>query len=170
MGTCHLPLWALNHVLLQLLTFNAPWNEFRVREQKWGALCSGKNWQNRFSDSQLFQESTLWAQFLYLPIYKKHWNPSGWQLFLVTARKLLPKKKKKIAWLHVFPFTKITNILTFPIKSLEQFLRATWVLSCGDCHLILPKIKLNSRFSHCAFFKNLALISLLGGRPWWLRW
>lgn len=96
MDTCHLPLWALNHVLLQLLTLSAPWNEFRVREQKWGGLCSGKNWQNRFSDGQLFQESTLWAQFLYLSIYKKNTkifqgdNCSWW------LQETFCKKKKKL--------------------------------------------------------------------------
>ena len=35
-GVCHLPLWRLNPVLLQLLTFNNPWG-IRV---EWGTLCS----------------------------------------------------------------------------------------------------------------------------------
>ena len=37
--TCHLPLQGLNHVLLQLLTFNTPWKEFRV-EIRNEALCA----------------------------------------------------------------------------------------------------------------------------------
>ena len=40
----------LNHVLLQLLTFNTPGKEFRA-EQKRGTLCSEKTWRNRSSDS-----------------------------------------------------------------------------------------------------------------------
>ena len=35
----HLPLQGLNHVLLQLLTFNTPWTEFRV-ESRSEALCA----------------------------------------------------------------------------------------------------------------------------------
>ena len=36
-GTCHLPLWRLSPVLLQLPTFNVPWGEFRVESE---ALCA----------------------------------------------------------------------------------------------------------------------------------
>ena len=45
LGTCHLPLQGLNHVPLHLL------KGVQGRGQEWGALCSGKNWQNRPSDS-----------------------------------------------------------------------------------------------------------------------
>ena len=38
-GTCHLPLQGLNHVLLQLLTFNTLWKEYRV-ESRNEALCA----------------------------------------------------------------------------------------------------------------------------------
>ena len=38
MGTCHLPLPGLNHVLLQLLTFNTPWKGLRV-ENRNKSLC-----------------------------------------------------------------------------------------------------------------------------------
>ena len=36
-GICHLPLWRLNHVLLQLLTFHMARREFRVESE---ALCA----------------------------------------------------------------------------------------------------------------------------------
>ena len=49
-GTCHLPLRGLNHAPLQLLNFNTP-ERSSGGEQKWGTGCSGKNWQNRPSDS-----------------------------------------------------------------------------------------------------------------------
>ena len=163
MDTCHLPLWALNHVLLQLLTLSAPWNEFRVREQKWGTLCSGKNWQNRFSDGQLFQESTLWAQFLYLSIYKK--TLKSFRVTIVPGDYKKPsakKKKKKNCLIAYIPFHQNHKYTDLPITSLEQFLRAAWVLSSGYCHFILPKIKLNSQLSRCAFFLNLALVFWVG--------
>ena len=35
----------------------------QVGDQEWGTRCSGKNWQDRPSDSY-FQEKILWAQFL----------------------------------------------------------------------------------------------------------
>ena len=38
-GTCHLPLQGLNHVLLQLLTFNNTWKELRA-ESRNEASCS----------------------------------------------------------------------------------------------------------------------------------
>ena len=36
-GTCHLPLWRVNPVPLQLPTFNTPWGEFSVESE---ALCA----------------------------------------------------------------------------------------------------------------------------------
>ena len=36
-GVCHLPLWRLNSVPLQLPHFNTPWGKFRVDS---GALCA----------------------------------------------------------------------------------------------------------------------------------
>ena len=50
-GTCHLPPQELNHVLWQLLTFNTSLKDSQGGGQKWGTLCSEKNWQNRSSDS-----------------------------------------------------------------------------------------------------------------------
>ena len=48
-GTCHLPLQGLNHELLQLLTFNTPWEELRV-ENRNEALCAlGKTGTNNLS-------------------------------------------------------------------------------------------------------------------------
>ena len=125
---------------LQLLTLSAPWNEFRVREQKWGTLCSGKNWQNRFSDGQLFQESTLCAQFLYLSIYKK--TLKSFRVTIVPGDYKKPsakKKKKKIAWLHIFPFTKITNILTFPLPLWSSFSELPGCCLLGTVTSFCPK-------------------------------
>ena len=51
MGTCCLPLQWLNHVLLQLLVFNSSWKKFRVESKNEALLCSGKNWQDRSSNS-----------------------------------------------------------------------------------------------------------------------
>ena len=43
MGTCHLLLQELNHVMLWLLPFNTPWKEFWVENRK------RKRWQVLFS-------------------------------------------------------------------------------------------------------------------------
>ena len=38
-GTCHLPLQWLHHVVLQLLIFNTPMKGVYYGEQKWGTVC-----------------------------------------------------------------------------------------------------------------------------------
>ena len=89
-----------------------------------------------------FQESILWAQFLYLLISRKALKP-----FIVTAVPCDQQKPsaKICAWLHVLPFMEITHILTFPFYSLQQFLRAIWGAVSQAKVLILPQIKLNSQ-------------------------
>ena len=58
-GICHLPLWRMNLVLPQLLTFNTSCEEFRM---KWGILCSRESggtglqtdiFRNQFHDPNL---------------------------------------------------------------------------------------------------------------------
>ena len=54
-GTCH-PLILLQSRRIKscavaVAEFQHPLNRVQGREQKWGNLCSGKNWQNRSSDS-----------------------------------------------------------------------------------------------------------------------
>ena len=69
----HLPLalvsTGLNHMLLQMLIFNTPWKEFR-RRLELRHSCSGEIWQNRSLD-RYFQDPIIWAQFLYLLIWRK---------------------------------------------------------------------------------------------------
>ena len=70
-GTCHLPLQGLNHMLLQLLTFDTPWKEFRV-EGRNEALCAlGKTGKTGLQIVRYFQEPILWAHFLYLLLSRK---------------------------------------------------------------------------------------------------
>ena len=70
-GTYHLPLQGLNHELLQLLSFNTPWKQFRV-ESRDEALCAlGKTGRTGLQIVRYFQELILWAQFFYLPISRK---------------------------------------------------------------------------------------------------
>ena len=42
-GPCHLPLQGLSQVLLQLLTFNTPWKEFRVESGNAVLCAQGKS-------------------------------------------------------------------------------------------------------------------------------
>ena len=51
-GLCHLPLWGLNPVLLQLLTFDLPWRQLRVKNE---SLCTLGKLENRSCNSY-FQE------------------------------------------------------------------------------------------------------------------
>ena len=68
MGTCHLPLQGLNHVLL---TFHTPWKEFGVQSRNY-ALCAGRNTgRAALQIVRYFQKPILLAQFLYLLISRK---------------------------------------------------------------------------------------------------
>ena len=121
--------------------------EVQGGERKWGTLCSGKNWPNRSLDRH-FQELILWAQFLYLLISRK-----ALKSFIVTTVPCDQQKPsaKIRAWLHVLPVTKITHILTFPLYSLQQFLRVIWSAVSWTIVFILPQIKFDPQLS-CAFF------------------
>ena len=64
---CHLTsashLQGLSHKLLQPLTLNTPWKEFRAEMRNEAPYALGKHWQNRPADRH-FQERILWTQFL----------------------------------------------------------------------------------------------------------
>ena len=110
----------------------------------------------------IFQARVLeWGVIAFSASYlEKHQNPSWWQLLLVTSRNLL--EKYVLDCMHPC-FTKITNILTFPLPLWSSFSELFEVLSPGIIVLIFPQIKLNSQFSHCAFSPhqgNLKLQSL----------
>ena len=149
MGICHLPLLIprLNQVLLQLLTFQHPLKGVQGGEQKWGTLCSGKNWQDRSSDSLIFSGADFISPTLVSSYLEKHWNPSQWICSLWLA---VPFCKKYVLDHIHSSFTKITYILTFLPASLEQFLRVVWdAISHYSPHL--PQVKLDSQLSHCVY-------------------
>ena len=160
MGAWHLPRWeclppqGLNHVLLQLLTSNTFW---RSSEWRAGMTCSVRweNWQDR-SFFRYSQELIFWAQFLYLIMSKKAWKSfmvmiisCNQQKLHKTSRNFL--QKKYVVDCMDFPFTKITYILSLPLTSLEQFLRAIIGAVSQAAVLILPQWKLNSQLSCCTF-------------------
>ena len=59
-GTCHLPLQGLNHVLLQLLTFNTPLKEFRVESRtEADTEALGKTGRTGLQIVRYFQEPIL---------------------------------------------------------------------------------------------------------------
>ena len=98
--------------------FSTPSEEFRGGKQKWGTLYSEKNWQNRFSDSQIFSGAYSMSPILVSPyIYKStkiiHGDVcSSW--LVITFMRLAETfcKKCMFEWMYS-PFTKITYILTF---------------------------------------------------------
>ena len=161
-GTCHghlpstyLPLWGLNHVLLQLLTFNTPWKEFRVEDRNEALCAQGKAGRTGLQMVRYFQEPILWAQFWYLLICIK-----ALKSFMVMTvphdqksfRKLVESFWKNIGLIaYILPSPKSHIHWPFPPASLEQFLRATWDGFSQAATLILPPIKLNSN-SHIVFF------------------
>ena len=150
-GTGHLPLQGLNHKLLQLLTFDTPWKEFRV-ETRNEALCAlGKLARTGLQTVRYFQEKILWAQFVHLLMSREALKSV--MVTSVPSSNLLQKRVLDCLYHTSFPsFTKITYILTFPPTSSERFLRAIWNAVSQAIVLILPQIKLNSQLSRCTLF------------------
>ena len=161
MGSRHLALQGLNHVLMQLLIFNMPWKEFRV-EGRHEALCAQeKTGKTGFQIVRYFQKLILWAQFLYLLKSRK-----ALKSFMVSTVSHDFMRLAEVFWktyvldCMYFPFTKITCILISPRHPLEQFLRAIWGAVSWSAVLILPPIKLNLQLSCCAIFFNWLLQKL----------
>ena len=107
-------------------------------EQKWGTLCSGKSGRTGLQIVRYFQEQILWAQFLYLLIFRKVLKsfmvtivPHDKQNLHETSRNLLEKDVLDCMYSH---FTKITYILA----SLGQVLRVIWGAVSQAAVLILP--------------------------------
>ena len=70
-GTWHLPLQGSNYEPLQLLNFNTPWKEFRVKMRN-EALCAlEKTGRPGLQIVRYFWEKILWALLLHLPITRK---------------------------------------------------------------------------------------------------
>ena len=145
-ATCHLPLRGSNSEPLQLLTFNTPWKEFRV-ESRNGALCAlGKLAGQVFRGLGIFR-SQIYEPISHISSYlEKQWNPPWWPLLLMTSHEPADDPHPSSHPHHH------NHILTsLPPTSLEQFLRAIWGAVSLTIVIILPQIKFNPQFSHCAF-------------------
>ena len=134
-------------MLLQLLTFNAPWGSSGWSE----ALCG--IWWDRSLDSWPtvgnFPYQILWSQSFHLLISRKTLNP-----FMMTwdPHDYQRTSCKASAWLHWTPPSVKSYILTFPICLFQQSSRAIWGAASWAAVLILPPVKLNSQLSHWASF------------------
>ena len=116
MGACHLALQRLNHELLQLLTFNTPWKEFRVENKK-QALCSLGGIFRTGLKTDIFRSRFYEHNSCISSNLEKHQNSWQW-LLLVTSRKLQETSRnsaKICAWLCVLP-----------TSNLEWFLSTIW--------------------------------------------
>ena len=105
-GTCHLLLYGLYHVLFQLLTSNILWKAFRVESRNEALCAQGKTSRVSLQLVRYFHELILWAQFLFLFISRKHRNPSCWWLFLITSKsftRLAETFGIICTWLYAFP-------------------------------------------------------------------
>ena len=147
-GPCHLHLYGLIHVLLQLLIFNTLERSSGWRAEMRRSVLEGKTGRTGLQRVRYSQELILWAQFLYLLISRKALHGDICSSWLAETC----KKKKKVLDCMYFPFTRIPYILAFPLASLEQFLRALWYAVSWAIVLILPHIKFDSQLSSCAFF------------------
>ena len=98
-GPCHLHLYGLIHVLLQLLIFNTPERSSGWRAEMRNSVLEGKTGRTGLQIVRYSQEPILWAQFLYLLISRKALHGDICSSWLAKTW----KKKKKSAWLHVLP-------------------------------------------------------------------
>ena len=71
-GICHLSLWWLNPVQLQLLTFDTFWREFRADNKNEALGAPGKLVEQVLV--RYFQELTFWTASLHLFISRKALN------------------------------------------------------------------------------------------------
>ena len=82
----------------------------------------------------------------------------------MTSSKPLPKCV--LDYTYSPSLLKLSVTLTLPFTSLEQFLRPTFN-AVSWATVILPQIKLNSQFSHCAFVflcRHLLFLVTLGSK------
>ena len=121
---CHLPLQGLNHVLWQLLIFNAPWKELRV-ESRNEALCSPFD--------------IFWSRFVSLILLSPHIYKSS-KILHGNSHSSDKQKLSERKYVHdcMYPvFTKITNIPIFTLSS--NFSELSEVLSPGLQSSFCPK-------------------------------
>ena len=111
------------------------------------SVLSGKTGRIGLQIVRHFQESILWAQFLYLLIFRK-----AQKSFMVTTAPhdwQKPPAKTYVHDIHMLHLHQITGIPT----SLEQLLRAIWNAVSWPIVLILPQINLDSWLSHHILLK-----------------
>ena len=140
-GTCpytsaRIKSWAAAAVVLQLCL-----KEFRM-EIRNEALCCGKSWQKRSSDSSVFSGEDLMSSILHLLLSRKALKP-----FKVTSARYLHKTSSDLLQKCLLKcvnstFTKTTYIYRpSPTTSLEQFLRVSKMFLLGYSLHIVPNKK-----------------------------
>ena len=158
-GTCHLPLQGLNHVLLQLLTFNTPWRVFRVESRK-EAWCGGGEQGTGKTGLQIV--TYLWSWF---------YEPKSLYFLLISRKnnKILPGDDcfswpeesfmslaetfwKNMCLIQACPLPSLESHICWPSPptSLEQFLKAIWGAVSWAAVIIWSQIQLNN--SHIVLF------------------
>ena len=133
-GTCHLPLRGLNQVLLQLLTFNTLWKEFRV-ERRNEALCAWGKTIRAGLQIDMFRNWFYESNSCISSYLEKHQKPSWWWLFLMTSKSFTrPAEtfwKNMCLILHVLSLHQNHMYTILRPTSLKQFLKTIEVLSPG---------------------------------------
>ena len=97
-------------------------------EQKWGILCSGKNWQNRSSD-RYFQEPILGTQFFYLLIPRKALK--SFMVMSAPCDQQKPSEKNTCLIARTPPLPKSHIYWPSPLPLWSSFSKLPGVLSLG---------------------------------------
>ena len=101
-------------------------------EQKWGTLCSGRNWQNRSTKTFFFSWSQFYEFNSVCPSIQKNTK-----ILLSADCSLWPAEnfcKKLCSWLHVFPLHQnhtYTDLLPCLFGAVSQSYQWCCLLGCS---------------------------------------
>ena len=126
-GRCHLHLYGLIHVLLQLLIFNTPERSSGGREEMRNSVLEGKTGRTGLQIVRYSQEPILWAQFLYLLISRKALHGDICSSWLAKTC----KKKKKCLIACTSPSPEFRIYWHSPLLLWSSFSELSDMLSAG---------------------------------------
>ena len=132
--TCHLQ--RLNHGRCNCW-LSTPLKGVQGENQEWGTLCSGKNWQNRPSDSEIFSEKYFMSPnsciFSYL---EKHWR-QWWNLLWLFKEKFTIKSQNRVAMVQIsWEVTRWCYGCTFRLYLVLLNTWVFWVVSGLDATIL----------------------------------
>ena len=141
-----------------MLTFNTPWRSSGWREEMRYSVPGGRGGETDRTGFliDIFRGWFYESNSCISAHLEKHGNPSWWQPFLVTSRKL--HETRKTVWKNrclvacISPAPKLHICWPSPLPFWSSFSELSEGLFPRLWFSFCPQIKLNSQFSHGANF------------------